>query len=182
VNHLLSICKALLKLSVQLSLKGELFMDYKIDKKSALSFYGLSRKFSTVDGANFREIPLFWQSVMTDGSFDTMIKTATSPNSLGVCMPMDPVNGVEFDYVIGLFGDAPVDGYAFHTVPEAEWAIFDVKGPVNPNLQEAWKRIYSEWFPQTGFKHAILPEFEVYSDDDPDSEDNLTQIWIPIER
>lgn len=174
--------KAFLKLTIHLSLKGDVPMDYKLDKKDKFSFYGITRKFSTVDGANFREIPMFWGEVMEDGSYSKLMETCTEPLCLGVCMPMDPEKDVEFDYIIGLRGDEPVEGYDFHEVPEAEWAVFDVHGPINPNLQDAWKRIFSEWFPQTGFKHAMLPEFEVYHDGDVTSEDYLTEIWIPIER
>lgn len=174
--------KAFLKLSIQLSLKGDVPMDYKIQKKEKFGFYGMSKSFTTVDGANFKEIPQFWQRVFTDGSFEKMSKDANTESCLGVCMPMDPAKDLEFDYIIGVFGEEAQEGYEYHEVPEAEWAVFEVRGPINPNLQEAWKRIFSEWFPETGFKHAMLPEFEVYAGGDVESKDYMTEIWIPIER
>jgi len=157
-------------------------MEYQLIKKEKFAFYGMSQRFTTVDGANFRDIPLFWDKVLKDGSFDEMMKITDSEQSLGVCMPMISEEDHAFDYVIGAFTNEAKEGYDYYDVPEAEWAIFDVRGPVNPKLQEAWKYIFSEWFPETGLKHAKLPEFEVYSDDDVESDDCKTEIWIPIER
>ena len=174
--------KAFLRLTIQLSLKGDVPMDYRIEKKAPFSFAGMTKRFSTVDGANFRDIPVFWQESTQDDSIMKMIEKVGGSQLLGICMPMDPEKDIEFDYMIGLFTDSAVEGYDYHHVPEAEWAVFDVKGPVNPNLQEAWKRIFSEWFPTTGFRHAPLPEFEVYHGEDITSEDYLTEIWLPIIR
>jgi len=172
--------KAFLKLTIHLSLKGDVPMDYKMEKKAGFGFYGMTRTFTTVDGANFREIPKWWGDSMADGSFNKLMATSGKDSCLGVCMPMDPKMDTDFDYMIGSFGDSAVEGYDWHEVPEAEWAVFTVEGPINPNLQECWKRIYSEWFPQTGFKHADLPEFEVYLGGDVNAEDYLMEIWIPV--
>lgn len=157
-------------------------MDYRIEKKESFGFYGLKKRFSTVDGANFKEIPVFWQTVLEDGSFETMMTGAIESRSLGVCMPMKTDEDTEFDYIIGVFSEIPCEGYDYYEVGEADWAVFEVKGPVNPNLQEAWKGIFSEWFPETGFQHAPLPEIEVYTDGDVTSDDYMTEIWIPIKQ
>lgn len=168
------------RLVIEVRLKGDEVMKYRIETKPPFSFYGISRTFSTIDGQNFKEIPVFWQNVMQDGSFEKMMVSAKSGECLGVCMPMDPKTQTEFDYVIGAFSDGAVEGYDFHEVPEAQWAVFDVEGPIHPNLQEAWKRIYSEWFPATGFNHATLPEFENYGAGDPNEEGYVMEIWIPV--
>ena len=174
--------KAFLKLTIQVSLKGDVPMDYRIEKKEKFGFYGLTKRFSTIDGANFKEIPVFWQDVMADGSYNKMMATSASNSCLGVCMPMDPEKETEFDYLIGFFGEEVVEGYDYHEVPEAEWAVFTVNGKIHPNLPDAWKRIFSEWFPQTDFKHAQLPEFEVYLEGDVNSDDYVMEIWIPVEK
>lgn len=174
--------KAFLKLAIQVSLKGDVPMDYRFETKEAFSFYGLSKNFSTVDGANFREIPVWWQEVMKDGSFDKMITAKENDSSLGVCMPMNPDVDTDFDYVIGAFADEKVDGYDLYTVPEHEWAIFELRGPMHETIQPTWKRIFSEWFPQTGYKHANLPELEVYLGGDINANDYYMEIWIPIIR
>lgn len=172
--------KSFLKLSIQLTLKGEIPMDVKIVTKPAFSFYGLKRNFSTIDGANFKEIPIFWQESMKDGSYDTMISHSKTDSCLGVCMPMDPDVETEFDYFIGAFTDDIVEGYEKVDVIEHEWAVFELRGPIQETIQPTWKRIFSEWFPQTGFTHADLPELEVYLDGDVNADNYYMEIWIPI--
>lgn len=173
---------AFLKLMIQITLKGDLPMKYRLEKKPEFSFYGIAREFSTIDGANFKEIPLFWQETMQNGSFQTMISNAKDGNCLGVCMPMDMQKDTSFDYVIGGFSDQVVDSYSNYTVKEHEWAVFELEGPIHQVLQPTWKRIFSEWFPQTGFQHAELPELEVYFEGDVNAADYYMEIWIPIIR
>lgn len=173
--------KAFLKMTIQLTLKGDVPMDYSIEKKDGFSFYGMTRSISTSDGENFKVIPAWWQETMQDGSFEALMKTAGTDSCLGVCMPMDPQKDIEFDYMIAAFGDGE-EGYDRHQVPEAQWAVFKLSGPIPETLQDAWKRIFSEWFPQTGFRHAALPEFEVYLEGDVTSEDYEMEIWIPVEK
>jgi AraC family transcriptional regulator len=62
-------------------------------------------------------------------------------------------------------------------VPAASWAIFDC---TLDSLQDAAKRIFSEWFPSTGYEHDMAPEIEVYLPEDPRSKVMQCQIWIPV--
>ncbi|MCT4632410.1 MAG: AraC family transcriptional regulator [Firmicutes bacterium] len=173
--------KAFMKLTIQVTLKGELPMKYSIETKPAFSFYGMTRTVSTIDEANFRDIPLFWQETMNDGTFMKMIEATGTEKSIGACMPMDPDKDTEFDYVIGGFCDKEIGDYDNYNVPEHKWAVFQVNGPVMKVLQDTWRRIFAEWFPQTGYKHAAEPELEVYFPGDVNSEDYYMEIWIPIE-
>lgn len=170
------------RLQIQIILKGVESMKYRIEKKEAFGFYGLEKSFSTLDGANFRDIPAFWNSVMQDGSYKEMIEKASTPSCLGICMPMKNDQETEFDYIIGAFTDKEVKGYTYHQVPAVEWAVFEARGPLPDVLQDVWKRIFSEWFPATGYKHLDLPELEVYYEGDITSEDYLTEVWIPIKK
>lgn len=170
------------RLQIQIILKGVESMKYRIEKKEAFGFYGLERTFTTIDGANLREIPQFWESVMADGSYNKMIEKAPIPSCLGVCMPMNLDQETEFNYLIGAFTDKEIDGYPYHQVPAVEWAVFEARGPLPHALQDVWKRIFSEWFPATGYTHLDLPEFEVYYEGDIHSEDYLTEVWIPIKK
>jgi predicted transcriptional regulator YdeE len=63
------------------------------------------------------------------------------------------------------------------TIPAATWAVFDC---TLDNLQEVTKRIFSEWFPSTGYEHDPKPELEIYLPEDPRSKVMHCQIWIPI--
>lgn len=156
-------------------------MKYRIESKAPFSFYGMTRTFSTIEGANFRDIPVFWQETMNDGSFNKMIESAIDQKCIGACMPMDPDKDVEFDYVIGAFCEKEISNYDNYQIPEHKWAVFEVKGAIMKVLQDTWKRIFSEWFPQTGHSHSMLAEMEVYFPGDVNSDDYYMEIWIPIE-
>jgi AraC family transcriptional regulator len=66
------------------------------------------------------------------------------------------------------------------SIPKSTWAVFQCKGPLPDAMQSVWKRIYSEWFPSTGYEHAGTPELEVYLPGSPDDENYISEIWIPI--
>ncbi|CRH75300.1 DNA gyrase inhibitor [Chlamydia trachomatis] len=50
------------------------------------------------------------------------------------------------------------------------------------SMQQAWKRIFSEWFPTSGHEHAGTPELEVYDNADASNPDYYSEIWIPIKK
>ncbi|QVK17020.1 AraC family transcriptional regulator [Mycoplasmatota bacterium] len=172
--------KAFPKLIIQIMLKGDVPMDYKIEKKPEFSFCGMTKNVSTENGENYINVPKFWGEVMQNGQFEEMMKKSRDGKCIGACMPMDPEVDNNFDYVIGIFTEEKLSEYDNHMVPSANWAIFEVRGPIGEKLQNTWKRIFSEWFPSTGYKHADLPELEVYYDGDTQSPNYLTEIWIPI--
>ena len=54
--------------------------------------------------------------------------------------------------------------------------------PLPNPMQDIWKRIYSEWLPNSGYQHAMIPEIEYYSSGDMLAEDYRSEIWIPIKK
>ncbi|MDZ7543344.1 AraC family transcriptional regulator, partial [Clostridium perfringens] len=62
----------------------------------------------------------------------------------------------------------------------SRWAVFEVHGPMPDAMQNAWKQIFSEWFPSNSYQHTGAPGIEVYSDEDPSSPNLYSEIWIPI--
>jgi len=118
------IVKSFPKLIIQVSLKGDIPMNYKIEKKDGFTFYGIAREFSTENGENFEKIPKFWDEVMGNGTYEDMIRHSKNEQCIGACMPLDSDTGTKFDYVIGAFSDRPIDGYDVYEVPATEWAVF----------------------------------------------------------
>ena len=62
----------------------------------------------------------------------------------------------EFTYFIGVEnakGTIP-DDFAEKDIPAVTWAIFEFVGPMPNAIQNLNKRIYSEWFPTTGYSIA----------------------------
>ncbi|MBO8155785.1 MAG: GyrI-like domain-containing protein [Bacillaceae bacterium] len=44
------------------------------------------------------------------------------------------------------------------------------------------QRIFSEWFPATGYEHADAPELEVYYSGNPNDENYRSEVWTPIKN
>lgn len=47
-------------------------------------------------------------------------------------------------------------------------------------MAEIWGRIFSEWFPTSGYEHAEAPEVEWYWKGDLSATDYKSEIWIPV--
>ncbi|CAM5471441.1 AraC family transcriptional regulator OS=Lysinibacillus sphaericus OX=1421 GN=LS41612_16445 PE=4 SV=1 [Lysinibacillus sphaericus] len=65
-------------------------------------------------------------------------------------------------------------------VPASKWVVFEVRLLTADAMQNAWKKIFLEWFPSNPYEPAGTAELEVYTDEDPTSENLYSEIWIPI--
>jgi AraC family transcriptional regulator len=174
------------RVSFKIELRGGNDMDYRIVEKPAFDIIGRSRKFNTANGENFIEIPRFWQEYMKTGEYKTLMEmTGGKPGkvtggvALGVCFDYEGANFDKFSYGICIEKPAkkPLIKFEEIAVPAAAWAVFDC---TLDNLQEVTKRIYSEWFPSTGYEHAPAPELEIYLPEDPRMKVMQCQIWVPV--
>lgn len=174
------------RISFNIMLKGGNDMDYTIVEKPAFDILGRSRKFRTVNGENFIKIPQFWQEFMQTAEYKTLGDLmegkpgkVTGGACLGICFDYEGADFDKFSYGIGIEKPTKKSPVKFEVmpVPAAAWAVFDC---TLDNLQDITKRIYSEWFPSTGYEHDKAPEIEVYF---PGKFDDVTmkcQIWIPV--
>ncbi len=174
------------RLIIQVSLKGAKPMKYTIVEKEAFQIVGVKREFSSVaEEENVVGIPEFWQEVNQNGTTDLLFQVNNGPieGVLGVCGDVSETleEGRKFDYWVGAAhsGDVP-EGMQSLTLPASKWAVFEVRGPMPVAMQTAWKQIFSEWFPSTGYEHAGTFEFELYTNEDPSSPDLYSEIWIPV--
>ena len=67
-------------------------------------------------------------------------------------------------------------------VEDSTWAVFESIGPFPETLQNVWGRIYSEWFPSSGYEAAEGPE--ILWNESPDTGDPKyrSEIWIPVKK
>lgn len=172
------------RLQIQVILRGADMMKYKIVERSAFQIVGVNRIFSLQNDENLRGIPSFWEECNNNGFDEELFKINDGDITgvLGVCMgKTEESQGDKIEYWIATEypGLVPTHMKSF-TIPTSKWAVFEVHGPMPDAMSKVWKKIFSEWFPSSGYEHAGLPEFEVYSEDDPSSLDLYSEIWIPI--
>lgn len=175
--------KAFPRLSFQIFIKGEKDMGYRIIEKEAFRVVGKGIVVSLKDGENFRRVSQFWDDSERDGTVERICSHMGPMGMLGICMEADQIRE-EFAYMIAV--EKPETGQAADLeekeIPASTWAVFESVGPMPGAIQDVWKRIFSEWFPATGYEHAEAPELEVYPPG-PKSmtdQDYGSEVWVPI--
>ncbi|MFS0672095.1 AraC family transcriptional regulator [Ornithinibacillus sp. 179-J 7C1 HS] len=176
--------KAYPKLSFQIQLKGDVEMDYKIVEKDAFTVVGKSISTTTVGGENHRTIATFWDESNVNGFTAELAINCGELGLLGICLEFDQ-KLENITYLIAAeknIEEVPSD-WLESEIPSSTWAIFPVHGAMPDAMPKVWQRIFSEWFPSTGYEHSGGPEMEVYlSNGDPASENYYSEIWIPIKK
>jgi AraC family transcriptional regulator len=171
------------RLVIQVNLKGAEPMRYKIVERDEFQVVGLKRVFSLKDEQSIVGIPKLWNEAHQNGLDDLLFRLNNGQikGVLGVCVENSntQLNQMEYWIATEYNGDIPEDLLNI-TIPASKWAIFEVHGPMPDAMTKAWKKIFSEWFPSSGYKQAGTPELEVYSDDDPSNPNLYSEIWIPI--
>ncbi|WP_413303468.1 AraC family transcriptional regulator [Bacillus sp. 1P10SD] len=172
------------RLAIQVTLKGAEPMNYKIIERDGFKVIGVKREFSCINDENLKEIPKMWEDVHADGTNDRLVQLNNGQikGVLGVCV--DKREGLapeKMDYWIATEyeGDIP-NGFLQLDIPAAKWGVFEVHGPMPDAMQNAWKQIFSEWFPSSQYEHSGTPELEVYFDGDPWGPGYYSEIWIPL--
>ncbi len=199
-------------MKVSLVLKGAQEMKYRIEEREAIDVIGPTLRTGSDGGRNLREIPAYWQECMQNGSFGKLVAACGPMGILGICLPAADARTGEFDYMIGVeAGAVPGTESGAGSVPDsgqerskserlpAEWkraripastyGVFESLGPMPLSIQEVWKRVFSEWFPASGYEHAGTPDFEVYPPfmpgdprGDGDSPECYAEVWVPLRK
>jgi AraC family transcriptional regulator len=166
------------KMTFTMSLKGEMSMKYMILEKEAFTVVGKSIKTTQEDNMKNQTIAKFWQK--TNQSTLPKVICEISPNTpfLGVCYGME--SDGSFRYLIGVDAKRTVEDLESIEIPKATWAVFESIGPMPEAILHVWKKIYEEFFPSSGYRHAGTPDFESYPEDGSSRKDYRAEVWIPI--
>ncbi|CAM5213357.1 AraC family transcriptional regulator OS=Lysinibacillus sphaericus OX=1421 GN=LS41612_16445 PE=4 SV=1 [Lysinibacillus sphaericus] len=159
-------------------------MKYNIVEKEKFQVVGVKRTYNCQTGENLQGIPQFWNELNGQGMDEQLftLNNGQIKGVLGVCVPDENYKDNSLiDYWIATdhVGEVPENMLAME-VPASKWVVFEVRGPMPDAMQNAWKKIFSEWFPSNPYEPAGTAELEVYTDEDPTSENLYSEIWIPI--
>jgi len=187
--------KAYPRMSFHISIKGDKEMNYKIEEKSAFTVFGMSRKInrsSIILNDSGDELAAFWGEIFNNGALDKIFSLSPGGNLLAMMWHGENGEVFHYDekvmpYLIGTFkkSDADVSEYCEINVPAATWAIFPTdettydSGKMPEYIRGTCDRIWSEWFPTSGYEHAQLPELEVYYSYD-NGQREWCEIWMPV--
>ncbi len=172
-----TLIKAFPPISFKITIKGDIAMNYRIEKKDGFRVVGISEPLQKEFEENFKNVPKMWEKAMTDGTIPKLVeKMNKGPKGvLGVsaCNNLD-----NWRYYIAVASDKEIDNtLEEYMVPESTWAIFEGQG-TNKSIQELEKRIITEWLPTSGYEYGNAPDIEVYFNEDP--QNVKFEVWIPV--
>ena len=165
-------------ISFQISVKGEVAMNYRIEEKEGFRLIGVKEAITTANGENFIKIPKVWDRLYAEGVYEKITALANgSPRGvMGVCANC---REGEFDYYVAVTSDKVVPEHMEALeVKAGKWVVFECQGA--KGIQDTFKRLYSEWFPTSGYEHSGGAEIEWYPEEDMNREDFACEVWIPI--
>lgn len=166
------------KMTFTLHLKGATVMKYQMIEKDAFIVVGKSIKTTQDENMKEHSISKFWQKTNQSSLPGTLCQISPNMPFLGVCYGME--SDGSFRYLIGIESNKAIDGLESVLIPKSTWAVFESIGPMPQAIQHVWQKIYEEFFPSSGYRHAGTPDFESYPEDGSSRKDYRAEVWIPI--
>jgi AraC family transcriptional regulator len=161
------------RLRFALTIEGVDKMDYTIMERGAFRVVGI-RRVTPYGGGT-------WAIVKGDGTNDKAKKLFGRFFDLGLCFGFGE-DGSD-DYMCAVeYDNAPPDGFDSFTYPAATWLKFEAAGSITgQTLGNVWKRINTEFLPQSKYKKSGLPTIERYVSWDEAADACNVEIWIPAD-
>lgn len=179
------------KISFQISIKGEIPMNYRIETKPAFDVFGIETVASLSGNKKYISPAQLWQKSHRNGDYEKLFEAS---GDLPDFLPQNlcKIHGVEnyrktfgntYSYMLCAFvsENSQTKGYKIRHIPSQTYAIFpserfkwDEIFGVLENLQ---KRFYSEWLPTAKYERIDGPNFEIYGGD---KEYGYIELWYPV--
>jgi AraC family transcriptional regulator len=180
--------KSFSRLSVKLILSGGTSMDYRIEKKDAFQLICKKKQVTAPQGDTATaDISAFWNEVSADGTMEKICRYGrfdTYRGVLGVCFS-EEVADSGFPYGIGAeWNGAPVADadLTLMEIPAYTYAVFTCRGKMPDAFRETYRRICTEFFPQSNYEYGRGVELEVYPSADTQNPDYTCEIWIAVKE
>jgi len=181
--------KSFSRLSVKLILTGGSSMDYRIEKMDAFKVICKRTNVTKPTGIEndaLSEIKGFWAECGKNGTTEKLI--SYFPNKklkglIGICFSNE-INDGKFPYGIGVEYDGQKEiseDLEIVEIPSRTFVVFTCHGKMPDAFNETYKKIVSEFFPQsTKYEYAWGTELEVYPSADISNPDYECEIWIAV--
>jgi AraC family transcriptional regulator len=134
-----------------------------------------------------KEVPAFWEKCYQNGTVNKILDIAKKNKTEkleGAILAAVWHNENNFKYLIGT--ETTEDEIALETItiPALTWAIFEARGSMPNSVQDLWYRIFSEWFPSSGYEHVKAPGLEVtplkIALEEEENSEHYCEIWVPV--
>lgn len=181
--------KSFSRLSVKLILSGGNTMDYRIEKKEAFKIICKKKQVVKPQGCvATKDISEFWQQCNTDGTVaavcNYMPKEPSLKGIVGICFSVD-TDDSQFPYGIGVeYNGMPVkhEGLDIVEIPALTYAVFKCVGEMPTAFEKIYKKIITEFFPQSNYEYGYGIELEVYPSAETKDPNYICEIWIAVKE
>lgn len=180
--------KSFSRLSVKLILSGGTIMDYRIEKKDAFKLVCKKKQVNKPQGDTATaDISAFWNECSTDSTIEQICRCGTFDTYhgvLGVCFS-DELADSGFPYGIGAeYNGTPLHGEGLDIVeiPAYTYAVFTCRGKMPDAFRDTYKRICTEFFPQSNYEYGQGVELEVYPSADIQNPAYTCEIWMAVKE
>ncbi|MPW25451.1 helix-turn-helix domain-containing protein [Alkalibaculum sp. M08DMB] len=179
--------KAFPRLTFQLSIKGGCEMNYRILEKESFNLVGFKKR-----------VPVIFEGVNPEIAKMTELLTSEVIKQLKAISNVEPRGIIsastnfsegrmkekgELDHYIGVATSiSDTADYDVLRINDSTWAVFESIGPFPGTLQNVWGRIYSEWFPSSGYEVVEGPEILWNESPDTGNPKYRSEIWIPVKK
>ena len=179
--------KAYPRMTFQLSIKGGCEMNYRIVEKGPFKLVGFKKR-----------VPIIFEGVNPEITKMTELLTSEVVKELKSLSNGEPTGIIsastnfsegrmeekgELDHYIGVAtSSAEIADFDVLEIDASAWAVFESIGAFPETLQNVWGRIYSEWFPSSGYEAAEGPEILWNEHPDTENPKYRSEIWIPVKK
>lgn len=179
--------KAYPRMTFQLSIKGGCGMNYRIVEKEPFRLVGFKKR-----------VPIIFEGVNPEIAKMTEYLTPEIIKQLKAISNVEPMGIIsastnfseermeekgELDHYIGVATlSKEISDFDVLEIDAGIWAVFESIGSFPETLQNVWGRIYSEWFPSSGYEAAPGPEILWNEGSDTDNPQYRSEIWIPVKK
>jgi len=175
------------RMTFQLSIKGGCEMNYRIVEKGPFKIVGFKKR-----------VPISFNGVNPEIAKMTELLTLDVINQLKAISNVEPKGFIsastnfsegrmegkgELDHYIGVatLSNETAD-FDVLKIDASTWAVFESIGPFPETLQNVWGRIYSEWFPSSGYEAVEGPGILWNESPDTGNPKYRSEIWIPVKK
>jgi AraC family transcriptional regulator len=167
-------------LTFQIKIKGVQAMNWRIEERGAFEVFGIEKE---VVAGETNDVPAFWDESFNDGSIKKLTEQAKNTSfPSAICGATKPKTKT-FSYMICFEVKDGLDtgGYKTAPIPQQTWAVFraDVK-EYGEKIPELFGRVYSEWFPSSGYEKVEGWDMETYCTH-PDGK-IYEEVWVPVKK
>lgn len=157
-------------------------MSYHIAEKPAMRFIGIRTRLTENVEENQRLVPEFWRDTLRENLFSDICALSSKPPKgiLGISVYENPDN---IFYYIAVASDKETPEQLLnYEIPATTWVVFENDGYFKENVQDIFRRFYTEWLPFSGYEYAGLPDIEVYPIIHGKPVSGHSEVWIAIRK